>query len=123
MLLREVEDLGVQIGKRTVDYLGMVNQETTSKHTTYLEAIRYMMNQVWWFIFPSEVIEERQRETISIKMSRTNHFQIHNSQFRFLARISHEYDITFYKQFVVGVIKGSINNLGVETSKVDLKMV
>ena len=53
-----------------------------------------------------------------------NVFEIVNSQFKFLARISPEYDTQNQQAFVAGVLKGAFCNLGVEPApQVSIKMI
>ena len=59
-LLGEIEDFGFQIGVRAVDYLGMTNQEAY-KQNLQLDAVRFLVKEVWLFVFPSE--SEPTRET------------------------------------------------------------
>ena len=61
MLLREIEDYGFQIGSRAVDWLNMVKEEPWH-YNSPLEIIRFVLNEVWFFVFPGEVSpEELQR--------------------------------------------------------------
>ena len=50
----------------------MIQFDTLTKQTSYYDAIRYVFYDVWFFIFPSELTEEKQRETIKFMTSKHN---------------------------------------------------
>lgn len=80
------------------------------------------MKEVWLFVFPSESEPSKEFQFQHIRQISSSGFDLHITQFRFLARISGEYDTTNYNAFAVGVIKGALCNLGIESVRVDLKM-
>jgi len=73
--------------------------------------VRYFFNQVWSFVFASD------GANLSISKSKKgDYFEVQDNQFRFLARISPEYDARNYRFFVLGVVRGALMNLGIEPS-------
>jgi hypothetical protein len=81
--------------------------------------VRYFFNQVWQFVFASE------SANLSISKSKKgDYFEVVDNQFRFLARISPEYDARNYQFFVLGVVRGALTNLGIDPSpKVEMQIL
>ena len=84
-----------------------------------LEMIKFFFNNVWQFVFGGLT------ENLSIQKTRKcDYFEVTDNEFRFLARISPEYDTRNYQVFITGVVRGALCNLGIEpTPNVELKMV
>jgi hypothetical protein len=76
-----------------------------------LELVKMFFNHVWQFVFGGLP------ENLSImKNKKCDLFEITDNEFRFLARISPEFDTKNYQIFVEGVVRGALCNLGVEPS-------
>ena len=84
-----------------------------------LELVKMFFNHVWQFVFGGLP------ENLSImKNKKCDLFEITDNEFRFLARISPEFDTKNYQIFVEGVVRGALCNLGVEPSPTaEVKMV
>ena len=72
--------------------------------------ITFFLQRVWSFIFPTESPKD-----YNLQASQNgNHFKVRRSEFRFLARIGSENDTRNLKDFVGGIVKGALINLGIE---------
>ena len=75
-----------------------------------LELIRFFFNNVWQYVFGGSLPENLG----ILKNRKCDVFEVTDNEFRFLARISPEYEsLQYYKVFVEGVVRGALCNLGV----------
>ena len=81
--------------------------------------LEYVVGRVWHFIFPSETDLSKHVRSITIDSDPEKvHFKLHCERFRFLVRLSEadqsDYQQSYYRTFVAGVLKGAFYNLGVD---------
>ena len=84
--------------------------------------LNYVVERVWHFIFPSEESREKHKAHLAKNLLINSdpekvHFKLHCEKFRFLVRQSeseHDYQQSYYRTFVAGVLKGALYNLGVD---------
>ena len=120
-LCQEVETIGQQLGMRSVDLLDIKN---TTKLTNQQDIMKFIAMSVWPFFFAERIN----------KLQTNNHgfFSLVDEQFRFLSRLSTDRPdsrdfkncIQVFQAFVVGIIKGALQNLGndpVPDVKVDMR--
>ena len=54
-MIAEIEDFGVQIGRKAVDFLSMIQAGDTNKYAKLItqgEVVNVLMTDVWQFVFP-----------------------------------------------------------------------
>ncbi len=73
-------------------------KEDSLHYNSHLEALRFVLSEVWFFVFPGEVSPEELARNTRLQVGpheedkRIKKYEVTNSQFRFLARISPEFN-------------------------------
>ena len=84
-MLQEIESVGFQLGQKATDKLA---NDHTTKERDMLELIRFFFNNVWQYVFGGSMPEN----LAILKNKKCDVFEVTDNEFRFLARISPEYD-------------------------------
>ena len=110
-LFKEIEDIGKDLGRKILDVL---IRDVSVKFQTQLDCIKFVCTEFWKYTFSKQID--------NLRTNNSGTFIFVDDSFKFIGRVSnHDHEsreykekIKLYENFVVGLLKGALTNLGFE---------